>query len=163
VATYFRVNPLENVVKTLSHLATMVLATIVLTQTPVPARAETGLAERLHAGALRSLREGRLPEAYGRLAALADAGHAPAARLAMLMCTEGPERFGRDWDCSGEQLQDWAALVGVRAPVLQARQYGRTVIDGRGQPPSTSAMASAVRSTLPVLSPATHMRPERTR
>ena len=53
------------------------------------------MAERLHANALASFRQARFPEAYGRFIALADAGHAPAAELALWMYLQGPSVFGK--------------------------------------------------------------------
>jgi len=85
------------------------------------------MAERLHANALASFRQARFPEAYGRFIALADAGHAPAAELALWMYLHGPSVFGREWDSSQEQLTAWAKLAGQSAPTLVASSYSRTV------------------------------------
>ncbi len=87
---------------------------------PVPLR------DKLHANAVSSFQQGRFPEAYGRFVALADAGHAPAAELALFMSQNATTLFGKDWDVSQEQLTAWAALTGRPAPVLQARVYPRT-------------------------------------
>lgn len=81
------------------------------------------VAERLHASAVASFRQARFPEAYGRFIALADAGHAPAAELAMWMYLHGPSVFGRDWDSSQEQLTAWAKLTGQPVPTLVARSH----------------------------------------
>jgi hypothetical protein len=59
-----------------------------------------------------SFRQARFPEAYGRLIALADAGHAPSAELALWMYFNGPSLFGRDWDSTQDQLTAWAQLAG---------------------------------------------------
>ena len=80
-------------------------------------------AERAHARALDSFRQGRFPEAYGRFVELADAGHGASARFALLMCDQGPALFGKDWDCGPEQVQDWARAAGVAAPRVVARAY----------------------------------------
>ncbi len=89
-----------------------------------PAEARSLLAERLHAQALESFRSGRFPEAYGRFIALAEAGHPTAARYALWMCEHGPDLFGKDWDCSQQQAEDWARAAGLVAPVIGPRHYG---------------------------------------
>ena len=83
-------------------------------------------AEQLHAKAEASFHQGRFPDAYGRFIALADAGHAPAAEVAMFMYLHGTTLFRNDWDITQDQLTAWAALTGRPAPVLQARIYPRT-------------------------------------
>ena len=85
------------------------------------ARSAPGVAERLHADALVSCRQARFPEAYGRFITLANAGHAPAAEMALWMYLHGPLVFGREWDSSQEQLTAWAELAGQAAPTLVAR------------------------------------------
>lgn len=112
--------------------------------------------DRLHAEGVAQFRVGRFSAAYGRFVELADIGHKPSAHFALWMCQHGLELFGKDWDCSGEQLGDWAQLAGLPAPVLQARHYGRTVISpGRpvGAVPATRqtppARAAAHARTAP--------------
>jgi hypothetical protein len=87
------------------------------------ARSAPSMAERLHANALASFRQARFPEAYGRFIALADAGHAPAAELALWMYLHGPTVFGKEWDSSQEQLTAWAKLAGQAAPTMVATSY----------------------------------------
>jgi hypothetical protein len=70
-------------------------------------------AERMHARALESFRTGRFPEAYGRFVELANLGHRASARYALWMCEQGLPLFGKDWDCSQQEIDDWAASVGV--------------------------------------------------
>jgi hypothetical protein len=70
------------------------------------------VAERLHAQAVTSFRQARFPEAYGRFLSLADAGHVPAAELALWMHQHGPTVFGSHWDASPEQLTAWSTLAG---------------------------------------------------
>jgi hypothetical protein len=72
--------------------------------------------DALHARAVESFRVGRYAEAYGRLVALANAGHGAAARQALWMCLNGPSLFGRDWDCSPQQVEAWAATPDAHAP-----------------------------------------------
>jgi hypothetical protein len=107
--------------------------------------------DRLHAEGVAQFRAARFSAAYGRFVGLADVGHKPSAHIAIWMCQNGLELFGKDWDCTGEQLGDWAQVAGVPAPVLQPRLYGRTVI-GPGRP---VAAAPTVRQT-PRASAAAH-------
>ena len=92
------------------------------------AQPSTGAAQRLHANALASFQKARFPEAYGRLIALADAGHAPAAELALWMYLNGPTVFSRDWDSTPEQLTAWAQLARQPAPTMLARSYPPTLV-----------------------------------
>ncbi len=87
-----------------------------------------GVAERQHAVALASFREARFPDAYGRFIALADAGHAPSAELALWMYQHGVSVFGKDWDSSPEQLTAWAKLAGQVAPTMVAIAYPKAVV-----------------------------------
>lgn len=92
--------------------------------------------EELYAEAANHFRHGRFPQAYGRFIALADAGHAPSARMALMMCEHGPTLFGRDWDCAPQQVEAWAAAAGVVAPRIVSPAYGATV---RSTAPSQGA------------------------
>lgn len=106
-----------------------------------PAEAQAWSVQQTHANAVASFQVGRFSEAYGRFISLADAGHPASASYALWMCEHGLELFGKDWDCTGEQLQDWAQLVGAPVPPLKARHYGRsTVPPGRpfGAEPSAA-------------------------
>jgi hypothetical protein len=93
--------------------------------TAAPARADTRptWAEQAHAQAVLLFRQARFAEAYGRFILLADAGHGPSARHALWMCEQGPALFGKDWDCSPEQVADWARAGGVMAPAIGPRLY----------------------------------------
>lgn len=53
----------------------------------------------------------RYAEAYGRYAALADAGDPAAASMALVMVMHGPALFGSDWSATSGQLQRWSALA----------------------------------------------------
>ncbi len=86
------------------------------------AREAPGLSEQLHAHALTSFRQARFSEAYGRFSGLADAGHAPAAAMALWMYVNDPVVFGKDWDCTQEQLTAWAQLAGQPVPTMVARR-----------------------------------------
>jgi hypothetical protein len=111
----------------MSNLIRLGLAAVTLTlglhAPDVSAQQGSLVAERLHANALASFRQGRFSEAYGRLMGLADAGHPPSAVLALWMHANGPTLFGKDWDSSQQQLSDWAELAGQPAPTLVARIY----------------------------------------
>jgi hypothetical protein len=67
--------------------------------------------EEAFARAGEAFRQQRYPAAYGLLTRLADQGHGPSARLALLMFDHGSELFGRDWYASPGQQRDWAALA----------------------------------------------------
>ncbi|HZF81450.1 MAG TPA: hypothetical protein VEZ89_16865 [Rubrivivax sp.] len=90
------------------------------------------LPDRLHVEGVAEFRVARFSAAYGRFVRSADLGHPPSAHYALWMCRNGWELFGKDWDCTGEQLHDWAQLIGVPTPPLVARHYRRyTVPAGR--------------------------------
>lgn len=98
--------------------------------------ASVSAVEQQHARAVGSFREGRFPEAFGRFAALADAGHAPSASTALWMFLNGPNVFGRDWDSHQDQLTAWAQLARQPVPVMVGRVYAQT-------PGANTAVASA--------------------
>ena len=91
-------------------------------------QSQSGASERLHANALASFRQARFSEAYGRLMALADAGHPRSAEVALWMYLNGPTLFGKDWDSSQEQLTAWAQLAGQPAPTMVGVRYPKTVV-----------------------------------
>jgi hypothetical protein len=100
----------------LPALFTGALALAVVDAAAAPRGEPVTLADRQHAQAVESFRIGRYPEAYGRFVALADAGHGAAARKALWMCLYGPTLFGRDWDCSPQQVEAWAATPDAQVP-----------------------------------------------
>ncbi len=100
------------------------------TACPAHAAKAPTMAERLYAAAVDSFRGARYPEAFGRFVASADAGHVKSAGIALWMWQQGPELFGKDWDCSPDQLEDWSRLAGVPTPPMQARLYGRHIVVG---------------------------------
>lgn len=87
------------------------------------AREGPRIGEQLHADALASFRQARFSEAYGRFSGLADAGHAPAAAMALWMYLNGPLVFDKDWDSNQEQLTAWARLAGQPVPKMVERLY----------------------------------------
>jgi hypothetical protein len=64
-----------------------------------------------YAHALELFRTERHAASFGRLARLADGGHEGAARLALLMATQGQALFGTAWSASAAQQRRWNALV----------------------------------------------------
>lgn len=91
------------------------LAVATISQT-VPAQALkaelSGAAQSARqARAERDFRTGRYASAYASFAALADAGHAPSAQIALLMVRHGPALFGSDWFATPAQQMRWNALV----------------------------------------------------
>jgi hypothetical protein len=99
--------------------------------------------QRAYAHAVESFQQGRFPEAYGRFVQLANAGHAPAARVALWMCEQGPDLFGKDWDCSPDEVLDWAALARVQAPSIGPRSY--PIVAGKPSAGSKDARASLAK------------------
>jgi hypothetical protein len=99
------------------------------------AQPAAGIGEKLHAEALASFNQARFPEAYGRFSGLADAGHAPAAAMALWMYLNGTSVFGKDWDSSPQQLAAWAKLAGQPVPVMVGRTYPQpaTVVARQGR------------------------------
>lgn len=65
----------------------------------------------VYAQAQQDFRRGLRAAAYGRFAALADAGHVPSAQIALVMQRHGAELFGTDWDATPAQQRRWTALV----------------------------------------------------
>jgi hypothetical protein len=55
--------------------------------------------------------QGRLSDAYGRFAGLADHGHAEAARIALHMLRHGGKMYGHEWGASQPQIDQWMKLA----------------------------------------------------
>ncbi len=101
---------------------------LLLAQSSTPATAaQPGHADRMQARAVESFRAGRFPEAYGRFVELANLGHPPAARYALWMCEHGPSLFGKAWDCSPQEIGEWAAAAGVAPFRLEPYSPGRVL------------------------------------
>lgn len=90
---------------------------------PAMAQPAPASGDALQAQAVASFRQARFSEVYGRFIGLADAGHAPAATLALWMYLNGPSLFGKDWDSTQEQLAAWAQLARQPVPALVGRGY----------------------------------------
>jgi hypothetical protein len=78
---------------------------------PIQPVALAAAQQAVYAQAQQYFRSGRRAAAYGRFAALADAGHAPSAQIALLMQRQGTELFGTAWDATPAQQRRWTALV----------------------------------------------------
>ena len=76
-----------------------------------PARSE-GMSE-----ALQLYREGRYSAAYGRFLKLADAGHADAARIAMMMLRHGRDLYGTEWSAAPSQIAQWERMLNATGPL----------------------------------------------
>ncbi|WP_305751203.1 hypothetical protein [Leptothrix discophora] len=100
----------------------LVGALALLAGTLSAAAAQPTYAERMHARALDSFRQGRFPEAYGRFVDLANTGHPASARYALWMCEQGPALFGKEWDCAPHEAEDWARAAGVVSPQVAGGQ-----------------------------------------
>jgi hypothetical protein len=106
------------------HSLPLVVAVILVTLTAtLPVAGAQPAADRLHARAVESFRQGRFPEAYGRFIDLANAGHAHSARYALWMCENGMTLFGKDWDCAPHEVEDWARTAGVARPWIAPPKY----------------------------------------
>ena len=73
----------------------------------VPANARA----RCFAEAMALLEDGRWQHAFMRFAALGDAGHPPAARIALLMVRRGTRLFGGTYRASVQRLEAWQRAV----------------------------------------------------
>ncbi len=116
---------------TLSSLALAAGAAALMGTAAAPARdapaAVPSQAER-YADASRWFRDGRHAAAYGRVIALADAGHLPSAQLALVMHDQGRALFGSEWSASPDQRRRWNTLV-----INAARQRVELPDDQRGE------------------------------
>ena len=101
----------------------LMLMALVLGPAATPMAAPIIYAERMHARAVESFRQGRFPEAYGRFIDLANAGHPSSALYALWMCEQGLPLFGRDWDCAPHEVEDWARAAGVAMPRIAMHQF----------------------------------------
>lgn len=98
-------------------LCTVALAALV-TMNAAPAAAVG--ADDAFVAAMQRYDEGRYALAYGRLVALADAGHPEAARVALMMLRYGPQLFGAAWSATPGQVDRWLAAASAPQPTLVA-------------------------------------------
>lgn len=80
--------------------------------------ATTASVEAAFNDAMEQYRDGRWAAAYGRFAALADQGHAEAARIALLMLRYGARLYGHEWGASQPQINQWMKLAVQRMEQL---------------------------------------------
>ena len=66
---------------------------------------------RIFSEAMALLEDGRWQHAFMHFAELADAGHSPAARIALLMVRSGSRLFGGSYRASAGQLASWQRAV----------------------------------------------------
>ena len=73
-----------------------------------------------YARAMQSLQDKRYADAFGRLAELADQGHAASAQLALVLYDHGPALLGQAWSAKPGQQRRWFALA---QPLKRARNF----------------------------------------
>lgn len=71
----------------------------------------------LFEAALAQLERGDWPRAFAQMATLADAGHAPAARIALLMAARGSALFGGVFEAPAAQSLRWRDISRAGATV----------------------------------------------
>lgn len=71
-------------------------------------------AAAMETAAQQAFRMQHYAAAFGRYVRLADAGHAPAAEMALFMLRNGPTLFGSDWSASATQQTCWNTLAMAR-------------------------------------------------
>lgn len=76
-----------------------------------PARAQDGTFER----AMQEYELARHARAFDAFARLADAGHAGAARIALLMVSHGPRLYGRRFEVDAARRERWLDAAAPRA------------------------------------------------
>jgi hypothetical protein len=74
-----------------------------------PAAAAPDDRDQRHAAALAEYEACHWATAYQTFAVLAEEGHRPAARIALLMAARGPALYGQSFAASAAQRQRWAA------------------------------------------------------
>ena len=79
---------------------------------PAPPRGDTAPGfESAFESALAQLECGDWRRAFAQMAALADAGHAPAARIALLMVNRGSALLGGVFNASPQQRRHWLDIA----------------------------------------------------
>jgi len=73
---------------------------------PCLAAQQATYAERMHARAVDSFRQGGFPEAHGRFVELANTGPSASARYVLWMCEQGPALFGTKWECAPREAEE---------------------------------------------------------
>lgn len=105
-------NPCKNLLNPLCACAVALLALLPLTlqAEPSPPRGQ----QRAYAEAQAEYDVGHYAAAFDGFAALADAGHVDAARIALLMQRHGASLYGMRFAAGPKQLGRWAALAAPR-------------------------------------------------
>lgn len=103
--------------RALGRAALAALTTLAMLAGP-PAQASSG--DERFVAAMKLYHGARYAAAYGRMVALADAGHAEAAHMALTMLRLGPALYGSQWSASQDQIQQWLALASRRQAALVA-------------------------------------------
>lgn len=96
------------------HIAALAVLVVLLplaAAAQAPSRAEQ---DRAYDAAQVDYEVGHYAEAYAAFAALADAGHAEAARVALQMHRYGPGLYRMRFAAGPQQIGRWAALVSCR-------------------------------------------------
>lgn len=107
----------------LGWVAAALSAGVVLLLLPAQPVVAAPAGELDFARGVEHLRAGQVPPAYGRFILAATAGHPQAARHALQICLRGLELYGKDLDCTLQDVEDWARTAGVPVPTFQARTY----------------------------------------
>jgi hypothetical protein len=84
------------------------------------AAAAQGALQARYEAARASFEGGQQAEAFGHLAALADAGHCDSARLALQLMHAGPEAYMSQFNATPAQVASWRRLQGC-GPTLASR------------------------------------------
>jgi hypothetical protein len=95
------------------NLLTYFLAPALLMSTPLPGQAST---ESAFSCAMDQFGSMRFAAAFEALAPLADAGHAEAARIALLMRAHGPRLFGQRFEVDAPRRERWLDAASRAAP-----------------------------------------------
>lgn len=96
-------------VRAIRRIAAVVAATLFIA-TGVHAGAGA-IADREYAEAVQTFRSGRMAEAFGRFAALANRGDPDSARVALFLHQYGPALYGKHWDAFPQDVAYWGTLV----------------------------------------------------
>ena len=81
---------------------------------------------KAHDSATEAFKAQRYAHAYGRFMELADAGHPPSARMALLMLQNGASLFGGEFAATTSQHRRWNAVV-----INAARRDGFVGVEAR--------------------------------
>ena len=91
-------------------LVSMLLAGAALAQQAAGGMTDPA-ADRAFEAAQEAYERSHWAAAYDGFAALADRGHAGAARIALLMVRHGPALYGQAFSAGAQRLQRWSALA----------------------------------------------------